>query len=63
MKTFLDLLAKQDFAAATAMYTGPMQHALPERKLRELWAAIGAQAGAFKSRGAGRAEALLGDRR
>jgi len=59
-ETFLDLLAQQNFAAATAMYTGPMQKALPEEQLRELWAAIGAQAGAFTSRGAGRPEARTG---
>ena len=59
-EAFFDLLVKQDFAAATAMCTENMAKALPEEKLRQSWATLGAQAGAFRSRESGRAEARQG---
>ncbi len=54
-EAFFDLLVKQDFAAAVAMSNANMLQAMPEAKLRQLWAAIGAQAGPFTSRSAGTA--------
>ncbi|HEX6324524.1 MAG TPA: alpha/beta fold hydrolase [Vicinamibacterales bacterium] len=54
-EAFFDLLVQQDFPAAIAMCNGNMLKAMPEEKLRQLWAALGAQAGAFKSRTSGTA--------
>lgn len=54
-EAFFDLLVKQDFAAAIAACNSNMLAAMPEEKLRQLWAALGAQAGAFTSRASGTA--------
>jgi len=54
-EAFFDLLVKQDFPAAVAMCNANMLEAMPEAKLRQLWAALGAQAGAFRSRASGTA--------
>ena len=47
-KEFVELLAKEDFAAATARYDDTMKAALPEAKLRETWQTLQAQAGRFQ---------------
>jgi uncharacterized protein len=54
-EAFFDLLVKRDFPAAIAMCNSTMLEAMPEEKLRQLWTALGAQVGAFKSRTSGTA--------
>jgi dienelactone hydrolase len=44
---FVDLLAKEDFAAAEARFDSTMQTAMPEDKLRQVWQALLKQAGGF----------------
>jgi hypothetical protein len=48
--SFVDLLAKEDFAGAVAQYDSTMKSVLPEPKLRELWQDIEKQAGSFQKR-------------
>jgi dienelactone hydrolase len=47
---FVDLLAKEDFAAAVARFDATMKSALPEPQLREAWQSTTNQAGPFKQR-------------
>jgi dienelactone hydrolase len=47
---FVDLLAKGDFAAATARYDETMRQVLPEAKLKKTWETLQEQAGQFKER-------------
>ena len=44
----VDLLVKQDFAAVFAQFTPQMQAAIPLDRLRETWAGLTTQLGAFK---------------
>jgi uncharacterized protein len=59
-KEFVELLAKQDFAAAEARYDATMKAALPEAKLRETWKAIQGQAGPFQKQVRARTEKVQG---
>jgi hypothetical protein len=54
-EAFMDLVARRDFPAAIAMCNANMLQAMPEPKLRQLWAALAAQAGPYQSREAGSA--------
>lgn len=54
---FIDLLAKGDFAGATARFDNTMKTALPEAKLRDTWQNLQQQAGLFKERVHARVEA------
>ncbi|MGD0651668.1 MAG: alpha/beta fold hydrolase [Verrucomicrobiia bacterium] len=47
-KEFVDLLVKGDFAAAAKNFDETVSAALPPDKLREVWTALNAQAGAFQ---------------
>jgi dienelactone hydrolase len=47
-KQFIDLLAKEDFAAAVKNYDETMTKVFPETKTRETWQTLNAQVGAFK---------------
>lgn len=47
-KQFVELLAKEDFAAAVARFDATMKTALPEPKLRETWKTLQSQAGPFQ---------------
>lgn len=47
-KHFVDLLANQDFSAATKTFDPTMRNALPPNKLRQTWTALLKQAGGFK---------------
>ncbi len=47
-QTFVDQLAKGDFAAATGRVDGTMLKAMPEATLKATWQQVLAQAGAFK---------------
>ncbi|HTO73157.1 MAG TPA: alpha/beta fold hydrolase [Gemmatimonadales bacterium] len=49
---FVDLMAREAFADATAMMNGTMLAAVPEAKLREIWQSLTAQVGAYQKRGA-----------
>jgi hypothetical protein len=46
----VDLLAKEDFAAAVAQFDTAMKAALPESRLRETWQSLLKQVGPFKQR-------------
>jgi dienelactone hydrolase len=59
-KEFVDLLAKQDFAAAVARYDATMKAALPEAKLRETWEGLQAQVGPFQKQLRARTEKVQG---
>ncbi len=59
-KDFVNLLAKQDFAAAVARYDATMKTALPETKLRETWVAVQTQAGAFQKQVRARTQKVQG---
>ena len=59
-KQFVDLLAKQDFAAAVTQYDATMKAALPEAKLRETWQAVQTQAGPFQKQVRARTEKVQG---
>lgn len=50
---FFDRLVKRDFAGAIAMGNANLLRTMSEDKLRELWAALGAQAGPYQSRDTG----------
>jgi hypothetical protein len=54
---FVDLLAAGKPAQAAAGFDDTMRKALPEQKLREIWTALQAQAGAFRRRTGVRIEA------
>ena len=47
-KHFVDMLAKQDFASAVKRFDTIMTGAMDEVKLRQTWAGVLGQAGAFK---------------
>lgn len=47
-ETFVDLLAKDDFAGAVAQFDPTMKHAMPEAKMREAWRSLAKQAGSFR---------------
>jgi uncharacterized protein len=55
-KQFTDLLASQDFARARQNFDATMANALSEEKLRELWRALDAQAGAYRKQLATRSQ-------
>jgi hypothetical protein len=55
-RDFVGLLAKADFAGAVARFDATMKQALPEARLREVWAGVQAQAGPFKKQLNTRAE-------
>jgi uncharacterized protein len=57
-KQFMDSLAREDFATAAKNFDATMTKALPETKLRELWAALNAQAGAYQKQLATRTEKI-----
>lgn len=59
-KQFVDLLAKQNYAAAVEQYDATMKAALPEAKLRETWEAVQTQAGPFKKQVSARALKVQG---
>jgi uncharacterized protein len=59
-KQFVDLLAKQDYAAAVEQYDATMKAALPEAKLREVWQAVQTQAGPFQKQVSARTEKVPG---
>ena len=59
-KEFVELLAKQDFAAAVTRYDAAMKAALPEEKLRETWLTAQTQAGRFQKQVRARTEKLQG---
>jgi dienelactone hydrolase len=61
-QTFIDQLAKGDFAAATGRFDGPMLNAMPEAKLKATWEQVLAQVGAFKQQTGTRTEMLQGYR-
>ncbi len=61
-RAFVEMLEKQQFAAAEALFTDQMKAALPEDKLRATWATLAMQAGAFKSQRGARVE-VVGDMR
>ena len=50
----VDSLTKGDFAAVTGLFDATMKSALPEPVLRQTMTGLAQQAGAFKSRSAGR---------
>ena len=50
----VDLLSKEDFAGVVDMFDATMKAALPEATLKQTWASVVQQAGAFKSRGSSR---------
>ena len=54
-EAFFDRLVARDFAGGIAMGNANLLKSMPEEKLREMWTAIGAQAGPFKSRAGGAA--------
>ncbi len=47
-KTFVDQMAKGDFAAAIGSFDSTMKSAMPEAKLKETWQQLLAQVGAFQ---------------
>ncbi len=47
-KQFIELLVKEDFAAAVKTYDETMTRVFPEAKTRETWQSLKAQVGAFK---------------
>src|SRR4051794_27311388 len=53
---FVDLLLKGDYAGAAALEGGPMKEAATPEKLKEVWAGIQTQLGAYKRRVGTRAE-------
>jgi dienelactone hydrolase len=55
-RSFVELLRTEKFKAAVAQFDDTMTAALPEAKLRETWATVVAQVGAFKSAGNTRTE-------
>ncbi len=59
-KDFVALLAKEDFAGAFARFDPTMKGALPEARLREVWASVQAQAGVFKEQAGTRTEKVQG---
>src|SRR5678810_588094 len=59
-KEFVELLTKQNFAAAVTRYDASMKAALPEEKLRETWQTIQSQAGRFQKQVRARTEKLQG---
>jgi dienelactone hydrolase len=59
-RDFVGLLAKADFAGAVARFDATMKQALPEARLREVWAGVQAQAGPFKKQLDTRAEKVMG---
>ena len=59
-KQFVDLLAKQDYAAAVELYDATMKAALPEAKLREAWEAVQTQAGPFQKQVSARTQKVQG---
>ena len=54
-EAFFDRLVARDFAGGIAMGNANLLKSMSEEKLREMWTAIGAQAGPFKARAAGAA--------
>ena len=59
-KQFVELLAKQDFAAAVARYDDTMAVALPEPKLRDAWQMVESQAGRFQKQLRARSQKVQG---
>jgi uncharacterized protein len=57
---FVNLLAKQDFAAAVARFDPTMRSVLPEEKLRQTWQTLLKQAGALKNQARTRTSAQFG---
>lgn len=57
---FVDLLVKNDFAAAVARFDQTMRTALPEPKLQATWQSVEGQAGHFKQRTHTRTQKLGG---
>ncbi|HEY6804617.1 MAG TPA: alpha/beta fold hydrolase [Pyrinomonadaceae bacterium] len=55
-RSFTDLLAKKDFAAAEAQFDDTMKTAMPHGKLEETWTTLLSQAGEFKQQGKARTE-------
>jgi dienelactone hydrolase len=55
-KTFVDILARKDFAAAVAQFDDTMKSAMPLTKLQETWNAVLSQVGIFKQQGKTRTE-------
>lgn len=57
-RQFVDLLAKEDFAAATAEFDSAMKSQLPSERLDETWKSVIAQVGPFKKSGGMRHEKI-----
>lgn len=55
-KRFVELLAKEDFAAAEATFDATMKGALPAAKLGQIWQQVNVQAGKFQAQQSARQE-------